>query len=181
MIMARRDAQRLRSGPKFGGGRRAPPQYRQTRRFLRGRQPLCGIGVTSRIDVMTKPAACSARSADSRPEPGPQTSTSRVRMPCSCALRAQSSAATWAANGVDLREPLKPWAPADDQAMALPCASVMVIIVLLKVELTCAMPEEMFFRSRRRTRVASLAIQSPFTDLNTAVAPAAPPEFSPRG
>ena len=43
----------------------------QTRRFLRGRQPLCGIGVTSRIEVIVKPAACSARSADSRPEPGP--------------------------------------------------------------------------------------------------------------
>jgi hypothetical protein len=30
-----------------------------------------------------------------------------------------------------LREPLKPIVPADDQAMVLPCASVMVIIVLL--------------------------------------------------
>ena len=38
-----------------------------------------------------------ARKADSRPEPGPDTSTSRVRMPCSAALRAASSAATWAA------------------------------------------------------------------------------------
>jgi hypothetical protein len=49
---------------------------------------------------------------------------------------AQSSAAIWAANGVDLREPLKPLAPADDQAIALPCASVMVIMVLLNVEFT---------------------------------------------
>ena len=54
-----------------------------TRRRLRGRHPLCGIGVTSRIEVMVKPAACSERSADSRPEPGPATSTSSVRMPCS--------------------------------------------------------------------------------------------------
>ena len=56
-----------------------------------------GFGVTSRIDVMVKPAACSARNADSRPEPGPATSTSRVRMPCSCAFLAASSAATCAA------------------------------------------------------------------------------------
>ncbi len=51
-------------------------------------KPLCGIGVTSRIEVTVKPAACKARSADSRPEPGPETSTSSVRMPCSAALRA---------------------------------------------------------------------------------------------
>ena len=60
----------------------------QTRRRLRGRQPLCGIGVTSRIEVTLKPAAWMARSADSRPEPGPETSTSSVRMPCSDGLPA---------------------------------------------------------------------------------------------
>jgi len=35
-----------------------------TRRLLRGRQPLCGIGVTSRIEVTVKPEACNARNAD---------------------------------------------------------------------------------------------------------------------
>src|SRR5262245_29586940 len=125
---------------------------------------------------MVRPAACSARSADSRPEPGPQTSTSSMRIPCSCAFLAQSSAATCAANGVDLREPLKPCAPADDQAIVLPCASVTVIIVLLNVELTWATPDEMFLRSRRRTRVASLAMVILPVDLDTAVMPAAPPE-----
>jgi hypothetical protein len=35
-----------------------------------------------------------------------------------------------------LRLPLKPIMPADDQAIALPCASVMVIIVLLKLAFT---------------------------------------------
>src|SRR3954447_13714345 len=99
-----------------------------------------------------------ARSADSRPEPGPETSTSSVRSPCSPALRTASSAAICAANGVDLREPLKPIVPADDHEIVLPCASVMVIIVLLKVELTCATPDTMFLRSLRRTRVLSLAI-----------------------
>src|SRR5437867_9364851 len=130
-----------------------------TRRRLRGRQPLCGIGVTSRMEVMVNPAACNARRADSRPDPGPATSTSRVRMPCSIAFWAASSAATWAANGVDLREPLKPLVPAEDQAIVLPWASVMVIIVLLNDAFTCATPEAMFLRSRRRTRVvASLPI-----------------------
>ena len=69
-------------------------------------------------------------------------------MPCSCALR-RVSAAICAANGVDFREPLKPMPPADDQAIALPCASVMVIMVLLNVAFTWATPEEMFLRSRR--------------------------------
>src|SRR5579863_9463218 len=133
-----------------------------TRRRLRGRQPLCGIGVTSRIEVTLKPAAWIARKADSRPEPGPETSTSSIRKPCSEALRTASSAAICAANGVDLREPLKPIVPAEDHEMVLPCASVMVIIVLLNVELTWATPDTMFLRSLRRTRVASLAMGSSF-------------------
>ena len=44
-----------------------------TRRRFGGRQPLCGIGVTSLIMVTSRPAACSARIAASRPEPGPLT------------------------------------------------------------------------------------------------------------
>src|SRR5207248_10162126 len=52
--------------------------------------------------------------------------------------------------------------PADDHAMALPWASVIVIMVLLNLAFTCATPEAMFLRSRRRTRVASLPIHDPF-------------------
>src|SRR5450631_3152571 len=52
--------------------------------------------------------------------------------------------------------------PDDDQAMVLPCASVMVIMVLLNDAFTCATPHAMFLRSRRRTRVASLPILNPF-------------------
>src|SRR5271163_1940516 len=81
-----------------------------------------------------------------------------MRMPCSPAFFTASSAAIWAAKGVDLREPLKPIVPAEDQEMVLPCASVMVIIVLLNVELTWATPDTMFLRSLRRTRFASLAM-----------------------
>ena len=62
------------------------------------------------------------------------------------------------AYGVEFREPLKPWLPDDDQAIVLPCASVIVIIVLLKLACTCANPEVMFLRSRRRRRGAAAAL-----------------------
>src|SRR3954463_16791195 len=60
--------------------------------------------------------------------------------------------------------------------MVLPCASVMVMVVLLNDEFTCAMPDAMFLRSRRRTRVASLPILNLSCDLNAAVMPAATPK-----
>jgi len=56
-----------------------------------------------------------------------------------------SSAATCAAYGVDFLDPLKPFVPADDQATTFPCSSAIDIIVLLNVELTNAIPEEIFF------------------------------------
>jgi hypothetical protein len=59
-----------------------------------------------------------------------------VRTPCSAAFLPASSAATCAAYGVDLREPLKPIMPADDHEIALPWASVIVIMVLLKLAFT---------------------------------------------
>src|SRR3569623_2457756 len=107
------------------------------------------------MEVTLKPAAYRARSADSRPEPGPRTSTSRVFMPCSWAFLAAASAATWAAYGVDLREPVNPMTPDDDQEMVFPCTSVMVTMVLVKLAFTCATPEVMFLRSLRRTRATS--------------------------
>src|SRR5512147_157182 len=106
------------------------------------------MGVTSRITVILRPAAASARRADSRPAPGPFTSTETVLSPCSIALAAASPAATCAANGVDLREPLKPRAPAEDHAITLPTGSVIVIIVLLNVEAMCTTPDAMFFLTR---------------------------------
>ena len=86
------------------------------------------------------PVVCSERMAVSRPEPGPFTSTSTLRTPCSMARRAHASAASWAAKGVDLREPLKPTLPADAQARTLPSVSVMVMIVLLNELLMWATP-----------------------------------------
>jgi hypothetical protein len=87
---------------------------------------------------ISMPAAWSERIAVSRPEPGPFTNTESLRTPCSWAIFAQFSAASCAANGVDLREPLKPTVPADCQEITLPCGSVMVMIVLLNVLLMCA-------------------------------------------
>ena len=51
----------------------------------------------------------------------------------SWALRAAASAASWAANGVDLRDPLKPTWPDEAQEITAPDGSVIEIIVLLKV------------------------------------------------
>jgi hypothetical protein len=72
-------------------------------------------------------------------------------MPCSIARRAAASAAIWAANGVDFRDPLKPTCPDDAQEITLPPGSVMETIVLLNVLLMCACPCAMFLRSFRRT------------------------------
>ena len=58
---------------------------RQMRRFLGGRQPLCGTGVTSEMLVILNPTLFSARTADSRPGPGPLIRTSRFFTPDSWA------------------------------------------------------------------------------------------------
>ena len=85
----------------------------------------------SRMLTTRMPAPCSARMADSRPAPGPLTSTSTVRMPCSIAALAAVSPARCAANAVDFREPLKPMLPAELCETTLPWGSVRVIRVLL--------------------------------------------------
>src|SRR6478752_4048341 len=125
------------------------------RRFC-GRQPLCGTGVTSEIELIRMPRAARARTDDSRPGPGPLIFTSRFLMPCSWAARPAVSAATWAANGVDLREPLKPWPPEDAHDSAPPWRSVIVMIVLLNDACTCATPSATFLRTFLRTRWAAV-------------------------
>src|SRR5947209_4716527 len=92
------------------------------------------------MDLMSNPDAASARMADSRPAPGPLTFTSTERTPCSCASWAAFCAATCAANGVPLREPLKPMRPALDQERTLPIGSVMDTMVLLNVAAIEATP-----------------------------------------
>ena len=74
-------------------------------------------------------------------------------------LRAQASAVTCAANGVDLREPLNPAEPADSHAITLPSLSVRATIVLLNDVLMCAWPIAMFFLTRRRVRPRAAALR----------------------
>jgi len=94
----------------------------------------------SRITVISRPADWSERTAASRPAPGPLMNTSTRRRPRSWASFAAASAETCAANGVFFRDPLKPFRPADDQAMTFPYVSVSVTITLLNVALTNALP-----------------------------------------
>src|ERR1700733_6921012 len=119
----------------------------QTLRRFGGRQPLCGIGVRSLIDFTSIPTVASARTADSRPAPGPLTRTSTERSPYSLALLAAVSEACCAANGVPLREPRNPSEPELDQARTLPTRSVNVTMVLLNEAWTCTKPTDTTFFS----------------------------------
>src|ERR1700756_4856022 len=105
------------------------------------------MGVTSEMLVILSPQLLSARTADSRPGPGPPTRTSTFFTPCSCAALPAFSAATCAANGVDLREPRKPQPPEVAHESVLPCRSVIVMIVLLKDACTCAIASSTFLRA----------------------------------
>src|SRR5205814_3103849 len=107
-----------------------------------------------------RPIAFSARTADSRPGPGPLMRTSMFFTPHSCAARPQRSAATCAANGVDLREPLKPALPEVAQASVLPWRSVIVTIVLLNEAWICAMPSATFFLTFLRARADAVCWSS---------------------
>src|SRR5437868_7515525 len=104
--------------------------------------------------LILRPSAFRARTADSRPGPGPLIRTSRFLTPHSCAARPADSAATCAANGVDLREPLKPAPPDVAHDNALPWRSVIVMIVLLKDAWMCAIPSDTFFLTFLRVRAA---------------------------
>src|SRR4051794_37529355 len=106
------------------------------------------MGVTSRIDFTSIPAVDRARTADSRPAPGPATLTSTVRTPASRALFAAVSDACCAAKGVPLREPRKPSDPELDHATTFPIVSVNVTMVLLNVACTCTRPTGTFRFSR---------------------------------
>src|SRR5205823_10843740 len=77
--------------------------------------------------------------------PGPLMNTVTLRRPCSIAFFTASSAASCAANGVDLREPLKPHVPDELHEITFPLTSVMDTIVLLKVAAMWAIPVWMFF------------------------------------
>ena len=61
-------------------------------------------------------------------------------MPNAFAALPAAIAACVAANGVPLREPLKPMPPALDHAITRPSGSVIVIVVLLNDAWMCAQP-----------------------------------------
>ena len=82
--------------------------------------------------VILKPIEFKPLIADSRPDPGPLTSISKLSIPFSLICSATVSAAFWAAKGVLFLDPLNPWPPALDQARVFPCLSVTLIRVLLK-------------------------------------------------
>src|SRR5262249_18868168 len=98
------------------------------------------MGVTSRIVFTSSPAAANARIADSRPDPGPLTRTSTIRIPWSLAMLAAFIAACCAAKGVPLREPRKPSEPELFHETTLPSWSEMVTMVLLNEACTCTTP-----------------------------------------
>src|SRR3990170_7191224 len=106
--------------------------------------------------AISNPSACSARTADSRPGPGPFTRTSSERTPYSCAARPALSAETWAANGVLLRDPLKPVLPQVDHDSTLPWRSVIEMMVLLKEAWIWAMPSDTLFLARFLTLAGAL-------------------------
>ena len=92
------------------------------------------------ILVICIPATAKALIADSRPDPGPFTSTSTLDNPTEIAACAAFSAAIVAAYAVLFLLPLKPDVPAFSQTITLPNLSVRVTWVLLKVDLICATP-----------------------------------------
>src|SRR6187399_2194271 len=100
----------------------------------------------SEMLVIFKPQAFRARTADSRPGPGPPTRTSTFFTPCSIAALPAFSAATCAANGVDLREPRKPQPPDVAHDRVLPFRSVVAMIVLLNDARTWAIASRMLLR-----------------------------------
>ena len=92
------------------------------------------------MDVTFRPAARNARTAASRPPPGPFTLTSMLLNPSAMASSAAFLADSVAANGVLFREPLKPKVPELHHAIVFPNLSVKVTMVLLKVALTKPIP-----------------------------------------
>ncbi len=135
------------SGFRAAKHKQGPNSSGYTRRFLRGRQPLCGSGVMSSMDLTFRPAASSDVIALSRPLPGPLTLTSSSLTPNFLALSAACWAAIWPAKGVLLRLPLKPLVPALAQHSVSPFVSVIVTVVLLNVAWMYAMPTETLRRA----------------------------------
>ena len=127
-----------------------------TRRRFFGRQPLCGSGVTSSIDLIFKPAACSAVIATFAPAPRPFHLHVDFLHAELDRLLGHLLGRHGPAKGVLLRLPLKPLVPALAQQSVSPLVSVMVIIVLLNVALMSATPTVTLRRALRRVPWSTL-------------------------
>ena len=101
---------------------------------------MCGIGVTSLIEVTISPACCKALTAVSLPWPGPHTLTATSLMPRATAFSPTLLQVICAAKGVPFLVPLKPCEPEVDHTMVPPLSSVTVTIVLLNEQLMCTTP-----------------------------------------
>ena len=138
-----------RSRPRIASRRRRRCRARYTRRFFGGRQPLCGSGVTSSIDLMVMPAACNAVIALSRPLPGPLTRTSNSLTPnlaAFSALAAPPLAGEGRALAASLETAGAGAGPAERVALGIGDRD----LVLLNVALMWAMPTVTLRRTLRR-------------------------------
>ncbi len=106
-----------------------------TRRRFGGRSTIVWYReFTSRIAVLQDQQLKGARIADSRPEPGRFNSYfNRFRSPCSPRQLCGSFWCHLSNKWCRFTRTFKSSAPADDQAFALPCTSVIITIVLLNV------------------------------------------------
>src|SRR5689334_6420322 len=89
-------------------------------------------------------------------------------MPTALAALPALSAAWVAANGVPLRDPLKPIPPALDHATTLPSVSVMVTVVLLNDAWMCASP---WWTMRFSPRFLNVFLRFPAPSFFSGVAP----------
>src|SRR3989338_6248975 len=118
--------------------------YFYTRLGLGGFGPLCGTGVKSLINCISKPFDANVLIADSLPEPIPLTLIPTSFNPINLACSAINSETLDAAYGVPFLAPLNPMAPQEEDSMTFPPRSVSVAIVLLKVERIFKTPKSIF-------------------------------------
>jgi len=100
--------------------------------------PLCGIGVTSRINSIL--ILRITLNATSLPRSGPFIMISACCMPWSDIIRITFPVIVWAAKGVSLRIPLNPQVLVEEQEITQPRTSVIITIVLLKLAWTWIIP-----------------------------------------
>lgn len=100
-------------------------------RAFRGRQPLCGMGVLSVMEITSRPPMVSPLMADKRPGPRPFTTTRMWVTPFPAAFAAAAMPAVWAAMPVPFLAFRKPSVPQEARASGWFAADMTWICVLL--------------------------------------------------